>query len=111
MNQDTYWELRKGREVLGRLVSHGWTYPWARCDFEPTPQFDRYRRLFTGYFDLLEPGADSPEHWDEWETVYDKIVGEGLTFVPVSDAARQLRDDLLAGEGDKAGWLLPLLGG
>ncbi len=110
MSEITHWELRRGDEVLGRLVAHGWTYPWMRCEFEPTPLFGDYRDLFAGDFDLLEPGTDSPDYWDEWEAAFNRIVRAGIAFVPADEAARQLRADLVAREGDRAAWLEPILG-
>ena len=110
MTQETHWELRRGNEVLGRLLSYDWNFPWLNCDFEPGPTFDEYRDLFVGDFDLLRPGADAPDHWQEWEIAFNKILEAGLAFVPASAAAQQLKEELIAREGDHAQWLRPVLG-
>jgi hypothetical protein len=103
------WELRKGGEVLGRLVAYGRDFPWLDCDFEPTGAFDGYRDLFVGDLRLLKL-PDSQIDDAEWEDMYDKILAAGIAFVPVDPAAQRLRDDLIRAEGTTAGWLTPILG-
>lgn len=105
-SEQTRWELRRGAEVLGRLVAYAWDYPWLDCDFEPTPAFAEYRTVFDDDLSLLSAPDSDP---DAWEAAYDKIAGLGLVFVPVDARAEQLRADLLDAEDDRP-WLRRLLG-
>jgi hypothetical protein len=105
----THWELRKGDEVLGTLVSYSWDFPWLDCDFEPTEAFDHYRDLFVGEFRLLKAPESQIED-SEWEDAYDRIVASGIAFVPVTSMAQALRVDLIRSMGDLSDWLRPILG-
>jgi hypothetical protein len=108
-DDQTHWELRKGEVVLGLLTAYGWKYPWLDCDFAATDAFGTYRDLFAGELRLLDIAEDEIEDW-EWENAYRKIITSGIAFVPVTDPAYDLRDDLIAAEGDASDWLRPILG-
>ncbi len=103
------WELRKDGEVLGRLVAYRWDFPWLDCDFEPTEAFDHYREMFIGEFRMFK-APDSQIEDSEWEEAYDRIVAEGIAFVPVSPTAQALRAELIRSMGDMSDWLRPILG-
>lgn len=108
-DEPTHWELRKGRVILGTLVAYGWDFPWLDCEFDATEAFDDYRELFVGELRLLD-AADREVPDSAWENAYRKIVESGIAFVPVTDRAYDLRDDLIDAEGDTADWLRPILG-
>ncbi len=67
--KDNSWELRKGDILLGILTMKNQDMNLMLCDFACTPEFERYRSLFTEEYHLLETEGVR----EAWEMAYAKI--------------------------------------
>jgi hypothetical protein len=74
-------DLVRGETLLGRIdvKPGGGDAPWSSGVFHPTTEFGPVRELFVRELAMLRANeADDSAQWDDWEAVYDELVGPGL---------------------------------
>jgi hypothetical protein len=74
------WELRRGITTIGKLVSYDQDMFWYSCHFDPTPEFEPYKQLFSEGAALI-----TDEQQEEWGAWYEKINSLGLQMIRLRD--------------------------
>jgi hypothetical protein len=88
------WQLRRGDELLGEIITNGADFPWLEGIFVARPGFAEVKALFDEELALLESGADSDIQ--AWEAIYGRIAATmSLTAPsgPVGEFLLHIRGD------------------
>ena len=80
--ENTFWTLVKGEEVVARLQAVEVDMPWIFAEFEPLPGFAPYAPLFAEELAILDASAEEGAEDGDWEAVYDKIVADLDLLMP-----------------------------
>ena len=88
------YELRREKDLLGRLSSCTPDFPWMYCKFEAAAAFAELKPLFDDELRLL-----NEEDMDAWEEAYEKIRALKLQLV---SGENEISEFLLHVDGDKA---------
>jgi hypothetical protein len=92
--------LKRGETLLGVLHVVGSEFPWTRCTFDATPDFEQVRPLFEDELAVLET-----KDMEAWAASYNKIVALKLQLVDAATGSEVGDGDfLLHIRGDEA-WL------
>ena len=99
-------DLVRGEVLLGSIdvKPGGADFPWSSGVFHPTPEFGTVRNLFAHELALLRANeGDNSAQWDDWEAVYDELVGPGLKL-RAADGGFEDGDLLIHIDGAEAWW-------
>ena len=99
----TMFTLQHGETILGTLQTREREYPWTRCNFAATPDFEVFRGLFETELRLLRRPPGRYVDTAAWEQAYAQVDALGLRIVP-ADGGEVIDDFLLHIDGPEA-WL------
>ena len=101
------WKLYVGDILIGTACYRESDQPWYICDFEPTPEFEKYRPIFDAYATLVNNPHEAPTLIDPAEYYEINIESLNLRLVPFGDV---WRGDIFVAQiyGGSEAWLRPL---